>query len=166
MSSLNDKMRQSLKLDALFELRLRRARRAMQLARQEYQTVSQLVHENRRVAQTLRAEMQALIGLPANVVAPTLITQLHDRQLRTRWLRHDLHEAVERLNSSLKTLSEKRETLTETQRHWQQLQQRRECVDQAFRDASMDHQIRSMALDELQVADQVCASSSMNTGSD
>ncbi len=160
MSSIAHQTRQARELDTLFELRLRRAMRAMQLARQEYQTVNQLVNENRRVAQTLRSEMQTLIGLPANVVASMLITQLHDRQLRTRWLRHDLHEAIECLNSSLKTLSEKRQTLTETQRHWQQLKLRRECLDQAWRDTSMDHQIRSMAIDELQVAEQVCASSS------
>ena len=166
MSSPTHQMRQARELDALFELRLRRARRAMQLARLEYQTASQLVNENRHVAQTLRSEMQTLNGLPANVAAPMLITQLHDRQLRTRWLRHELHEVVERLNSALITLSEKQKILTETRRLWQQLKQRRECLDQAWQEASMDHQIRSMAIDELQVAEQVCASTSMSTGSD
>ncbi len=166
MSSPAHQMRQARELDTLFELRLRRARRAMQHARLEYQTASQLVNELRHLAHTLRCEMQTLIGLPTNVATPTLIEQLHDRQLRTRWLRHDLHGAVERLNSSLKTLSEKREILTEKQRHWQQLTKRRECLDEAWRDASMDQQIHLMALDELQVAEQVCASSTLSTRSD
>lgn len=166
MSSVAHQMRQARELDTLFEMRLRRARRAMELARHEYQTASQLVQENRRVTQTLRSEMQSLNGLPANVATPTLITQLHDRQLRTRWLRYDLHEAVERLNSALDNLSEKQEALTESRRLWQQLKQRRECLNQAWQEASMDHQIRSMAVDELQVAEQVCTSSSISTRSD
>ena len=166
MSSSAHQMRQARDLDVLFELRLRRAMRALQLARLEYQTASQLVNETRHVAHTLRSEMQSLNGLPANVAASTLITQLHDRQLRTRWLRNELYEVIEHLNSALKTLSEKQEILTECRRHWQQLKQRRECLDQAWQDASMDDQIRSMAVDELQVAEQVCASSHMSTRSD
>lgn len=166
MSSPAHQMRQARDLDTLFELRLRRARRAMQLARHEFQLATQLVQENRRAVQTLRSEMQSLNGLPANVVNPALITQLHDRQLRTRWLRLDLHEAVERLNSALETLSEKQKTLEDSRRHWQQLKQRRECLDEAWQEASMDYQIRSMAVDELQVAEQICASTTTFPRSD
>ncbi|MFK8080885.1 MAG: hypothetical protein AB8B97_11425 [Granulosicoccus sp.] len=163
MSSVTHQMRQARQLDTLFELRLRRARHAMQLARQEYQTARQLVNDNRHTVKTLQNEMQTLMGLPDNAAASTVITQLHDRQLRTRWLRHDLYGAIEHLNASQDTLSEKRKTLTEKQRHWQQLTQRRECLDQTRQDAAMDSQIRSMAIDELQVAEQVCASSSPST---